>query len=395
MIQSLALGSRITAAAAPLAQEAAPSVTTDFADYIPDAFVNLYGSNWQPGESVHVTVNDDAGQTWSHNSDPDPLADENGIFTYQFQLPNYFVANYSVTATGTISGIATTSFAGSNPSANLDQCASDPAPSSSTDGCDSSAMPLMDEVTTNTPTGTATNTPLPPTATPTNTATNTPLLPTATSTPTDTPVPPTATPTNTPTDTPVPPTATPTNTPTPTPQPHIGTIGFWKNWRNHYNSTQFQALINYLKTDNPKIYNKDLTTGTSDDLTIAKVDAIFNLGKSTPRDQMILAQFTALKFNLAITQLDGSGGLVQKNDDICLVGVVNVASISGATAFFGTSTPTVQQVVDAVENRWRGDLTTSRNNWKFSFSNNAQRDMIIKILTGINEGKIVVSSGCP
>jgi hypothetical protein len=102
-----------------------------------------------------------------------------------------------------------------------------------------------------------------------------------------------------------------------------------------------------------------------------------------------------LKFNLAITQLDGTGGPVQKNDDICLAGVVNVSSISGATAFFGTSTPTIQQVVNAVENRWTGNLTTNRNDWNFNFSGNPQRDMIIQVLTGINEGTIIVSTGCP
>jgi hypothetical protein len=76
-------------------------------------------------------------------------------------------------------------------------------------------------------------------------------------------------------------------------------------------------LINYLKTNNPRIYNKDLVLNNSDDFTIAKWDAIFNVGTSTSREHMILAQFTALKLNLAITQLDGTGGLVQKNDDIC------------------------------------------------------------------------------
>jgi hypothetical protein len=154
-------------------------------------------------------------------------------------------------------------------------------------------------------------------------------------------------------------------------------------------------LINYLKTNNSKIYNKDLVNNTSDDLTIAKVDAIFNFGNSTPRNQMILAQFTGMKLNLAITQLDGSGGLVQKNDDICLAGVVNVSGISGATAFFGTSTPTIQQIVNAMENRWTGNLTTNRNDWNFNFANTPQRDMIITVLTSINEGTIIVSNGCP
>jgi hypothetical protein len=94
-------------------------------------------------------------------------------------------------------------------------------------------------------------------------------------------------------------------------------------------------------------------------------------------------------------ELGCSDGLVQQNDDICLAGVVDVSGISGATAFFGTSTPTIQQVVDAVENRWTGNQTTNRNQWKVNFSNNAQRDMIIKVLTGINEGTIIISSGCP
>ncbi len=175
---------------------------------------------------------------------------------------------------------------------------------------------------------------------------------------------------------------------------HPGTIGFWKNWRNHYTSAQAQLLINYLKTNNPRVYNKDLILNNADDFTIAKWDAIFNVGTRTPREQMILAQFTALKLNLAITQLDGTGGLVQKNDDLCTAGVVDVSSISGATAFFGTSTPTVGQIVNAVENRWTGNLTTNRNNWTWNLTN-AQKDMIINVVTGINEGTLVMSSGCP
>jgi hypothetical protein len=86
--------------------------------------------------------------------------------------------------------------------------------------------------------------------------------------------------------------------------------------------------------------------------------------------------------------------LVQKNDNICLPAVVNVSGISGATAFFGTSTPTLQQIVNAVESRWTGSLTTNRNNWTFNLTN-AQQDMLIKVLTGINEGTLVMSSGCP
>jgi uncharacterized repeat protein (TIGR01451 family) len=175
---------------------------------------------------------------------------------------------------------------------------------------------------------------------------------------------------------------------------HPGTIGFWRNWRNHYTASQFQILIDYLKANNPKVYNKDRVTNTADDLTIAKVDAIFNYGSATPRDQQILGQLTALKLNLAVTQRRGTSGIVQKNDNLCSNGLVNVSSISGASAYFGTTTPTVKQVVDAIEDRWTGSLTTNRNDWRFNLTN-AQRDMFIRLLSGINEGTLVLTSGCP
>src|SRR6185436_1583190 len=37
---------------------------------------------------------------------------------------------------------------------------------------------------------------------------------------------------------------------------HPGTIGFWRNWRNHYTSSQFQPLVNYLKENNNRVYDK-------------------------------------------------------------------------------------------------------------------------------------------
>ena len=57
---------------------------------------------------IHLFVNDNVGQTSSYNTDV--TADANGTFTKQFQLPASFVAIYTVTATGAISGTATMSF---------------------------------------------------------------------------------------------------------------------------------------------------------------------------------------------------------------------------------------------------------------------------------------------
>jgi len=85
-----------------------PSIASDKADYAPGELVTLSGTGWQPAESVHIFVNDDAGQTWSHSADVTAAAD--GTISDQFVLPDWLVATYSVTATGTVSGTASTRF---------------------------------------------------------------------------------------------------------------------------------------------------------------------------------------------------------------------------------------------------------------------------------------------
>jgi hypothetical protein len=90
----------------------AQTIQSDKDDYAPGKTVTLTGSNWQPGESVHINVNDDQGKTWSRNVDV--TADASGRIQYQFQLPTSFVATYEVTAMGEQSGVATTSFTEGN-----------------------------------------------------------------------------------------------------------------------------------------------------------------------------------------------------------------------------------------------------------------------------------------
>ena len=58
-----------TTTAEPSAPVAAPTIQSDLEDYPPGGLVTLTGANWQPGESVHIFVNDDFGSTWSRNVD--------------------------------------------------------------------------------------------------------------------------------------------------------------------------------------------------------------------------------------------------------------------------------------------------------------------------------------
>ena len=98
----------------------APTIASDLPDYRPGARVTLTGAGWDAAEPVHIVVNDTIGQSWSHIVDV--VADQNGAIVDVFNLPNYFVSDYDVTATGPTSGVATTTFT-DNAQANLDQCA--------------------------------------------------------------------------------------------------------------------------------------------------------------------------------------------------------------------------------------------------------------------------------
>lgn len=94
------------------AQEAAPqpTIASDVADYQTGANVVLTGSNWQPGEFVNTVVHDDGVGERDWQRDITITADENGDIRNEFQLPEWFVANYSVKATSAQSGVATASF---------------------------------------------------------------------------------------------------------------------------------------------------------------------------------------------------------------------------------------------------------------------------------------------
>ena len=118
-----------------------PTISSDLADYNPGGTVTLTGANWDTGGAkVHIVVTEDnAAQAWQHVADVAPSAD--GNLSYSFQLPTYFVAQYSVQATqevGSSTLSASTSFTDANPSATLDQCGNDSAPSPATDGCSAS-----------------------------------------------------------------------------------------------------------------------------------------------------------------------------------------------------------------------------------------------------------------
>jgi large repetitive protein len=86
----------------------APTITSDQQDYAPGSDVTLTGAGWDPAETVDLLVNDDAGATWRRSVSV--TADVAGTVIDSFTLPDWFVASYSVTATGGSGRVATTTF---------------------------------------------------------------------------------------------------------------------------------------------------------------------------------------------------------------------------------------------------------------------------------------------
>ena len=83
-----------------------PSIASDRSDYAPGDTVVLSGSGWAADETVHVVVDDDQSDAWSHEADVVAAAD--GTVSDSFDLPE-LAGTFAVTATAT-SGSASASF---------------------------------------------------------------------------------------------------------------------------------------------------------------------------------------------------------------------------------------------------------------------------------------------
>jgi hypothetical protein len=89
-----------------------PWVGSDKPDYAPGERVTLDGGAWRPGEAVRIEIEDDQGKTWERETTVS--ADAAGTISDSFDLPDWFVATYSVTATGSSGAVATASFTDGN-----------------------------------------------------------------------------------------------------------------------------------------------------------------------------------------------------------------------------------------------------------------------------------------
>ncbi len=98
LVIAMCCASFVTLMAVAVGADVMPTIASDQVDYPPGGAVQLTGTGWQSGESVHIVVNDTDGQTWQR--DVTVVADPDGVVVDAFDLPGSFIANYDVTATG-------------------------------------------------------------------------------------------------------------------------------------------------------------------------------------------------------------------------------------------------------------------------------------------------------
>ena len=126
-----------------------PEISTDKPDYAPGETVHISGTGFQAGDYALPVLRPDNSLVKGDGSFTPGwdivTADAEGNFSYDYIL-NGIVGTYEARAyPADWSGdwgadpLASVTFTDANPSADLDQCANDPFPSPSTDGCSASA----------------------------------------------------------------------------------------------------------------------------------------------------------------------------------------------------------------------------------------------------------------
>jgi len=85
-----------------------PTLESDEEEYAPGATVTFSGAEWQAGDTVHLSVDDDADDAWDHAADVNVAAD--GTITDTFDLPDGLAADFTATATDPANRTATATF---------------------------------------------------------------------------------------------------------------------------------------------------------------------------------------------------------------------------------------------------------------------------------------------
>ena len=145
-------------------------------------------------------------------------------------------------------------------------------------------------------------------------------------------------------------------------QLYPGSKGFWRNWSNHYSDAEMRLRATQGMTGTAVYEDLFNHEGQLVDNALDVIDAIYDFREGGSADQMILAEYTALRLDLAVSK-DPAVTHLQMHDDICMECLMDLSELPGAEELIRELNPgpiagpiTIGDVVAAVENSWNGSL---------------------------------------
>ena len=189
---------------------------------------------------------------------------------------------------------------------------------------------------------------------------------------------------------------------------HPGSQGFWRNWDNHYTTSEFEEILAAAMAqssvyDGLFVWDELAAEFVLADYAIAVIDDIYDFsGGGTAAEQKIMSEYTTLMLNLGVSKIEAIQQY-QMHDDICLDCLIDVSDLDGAgallvemTGTLGVGGYTVGDAVAVVEGAWSGSLALVSAEYAWSFESGvsvmSEGDMWLleSLLQGLNQGWYIV-----
>jgi putative metal-binding protein/thrombospondin type 3 repeat protein/prealbumin domain-containing protein len=170
---------------------------------------------------------------------------------------------------------------------------------------------------------------------------------------------------------------------------HPGSPGFWRNWSNHYNETQFRSIMYEAFKGSPIYASLFDANGNLRSDAVAAVDAIFSSGTDTD-SKRLLKELTATMLNLGVSSPDNPAvHALQNNDDVTRDTKIRLSA--SVEAMIRALAPCdfeagvrIGDVIDIVEAAWDGNVLARI--YSFGYLTASQQSTLSGIFGSFNIG---------
>ncbi|HEX5044142.1 MAG TPA: MopE-related protein [Candidatus Polarisedimenticolaceae bacterium] len=174
---------------------------------------------------------------------------------------------------------------------------------------------------------------------------------------------------------------------------HPGSSGFWRNWRNHYSSSEFRLILELSLRGSPvfaSLYDAD---GNLRSDAISIIDGLYASGGDGGGNRTLTRELCTLFLNLGVSNISAIHQF-QNNDDITRDTALRLTNLPGAEALIRALASCdmdegvrIGDVIDIVEAAWGGNVAAAL--YRYDSLTSSQSGTLSSVLTGINNGDLV------